>query len=1186
MDAALIVLGVIVLLLTLLDTFLAVLNYDEGGLFVDKIVRGQWLVMRAITRRVDRRWRPLVLRQVTGVLLLTTIFWWLLGILLGFALIYLGAMGFSGAFQISPGVKADFWGALYLSTGQFSTVGVDNISPGVPVLELLTVIEAMVSIVLLSIIITFLGSAYGVIQSLRALSANFFRIGRGVGDPIETLQPFFPDGPSRGLDSQLGAISDALSAYAEGLAQNRAAYYFQSGRDQFSLPFSLYMTAGVIGALQWGLPAGSDPTKEPNLARLGQTYEDFRLRTQRMLGLRSATPRPPVSAAEFSTAMTTFDSADAHTRSDAWVMRFLAINRRMAELTQSSAVPDSEEMYRRYTAWLAFEVEARAFTTAVGSDLDYQPIYRGVATTPDDIPLSAADAAAIPVMVGPTASAEAPAAPTGNPLGRWLRRRTTVKDPGLVRLADAVRSLVAAIVAVGIAVPLASLAGLNTASAATFAGLISLFSAPATAGGRAGGKWWAGTVAALPAIVGASCGVLIPRTPVSAVFELALVAALAMWLRRFGPAVGGLGQLGFVTYYVTALLGMNASDLTAVLVAAGVGVLASWIVGLIPRPSVVRQIDDGIDALYERVAALIDGSVDLVATGRLDARLIRSLRAGQSALVQAAGSVAGHLDADTTPGIPAGRARALRVRVFDLQLAAQSLVTMLPVTASLAITVDERARLAADLLDLQQQLAAYRPGAPAKPPAPRATPSDPPPDWPRSARAILATIGELRTAIDRLRAAQKSDDAAEDAHPQKQGLTQAKESEHGRTPEREQRSASAGRSAAHASSGVPEGTAVAHARRARAGAGTSGRRPAQPPGALSPGGREAARAADKQAVQAAISTGLALFLGGFVSTGHQYWAAMPAFQVLSGSDAETRSKGFMRIVATIAASGIAFGLAIVADHTPAVAIPLLLISAFAMSYMRAVSSAWLAFWATLLLATVYDLLGTLSVETVEVRLAETAIGSLVAVAVSAVVLPTRTRTRVLHGMAGVLDQASALGRALFGRLQGAQAPTAAELSHMTRALGAQLADLEKLAHPIRRNPGSLQPAGIQAQLTSLWALLDHEGHLVRLLRTYSPDAAAPRWRELAAATGDNFDAVRRVLTGSLPHRVHLPAELEDAVGEVGSDAERTVILQILRMNQTLLALLDAVAPGTVESMTNPDAAAGDARQADRSGVAG
>ncbi|KAA9129960.1 FUSC family protein [Microbacterium caowuchunii] len=1132
MDAVWIVLGALVLLLTLLDTFLAVLNYDEGGLFVDKIVRGQWLVLRAITRRVDRRWRPLVLRQVTGVLLLTTIFWWLLGIILGYALMYLGAMGHTDAFQISPGVERDFWGAFYLSVGQFATVGVDNISPGVAVLDLLTVSEAMVSIVLLSFIITFLGSVYGVIQSLRSFCGNFFTVGRGIGDPVETLAPFFPDGVSRGLDGQLGAIVDSMGSYADGLSQNRAAYYFQSGRDQFSLPFALAMTGGVIGALRWGLPEGSDPGKEPNLARLMELYEDLRLRMQRTFGLPEPTLRSPVSASEFAEAVAAFGSAGSRALSDPWVLRFLAIDRRMAELTHSAAATEPAEAYRRYTQWLPFEVRSRTFVTAVSQDLDYQPIYHEIVTSPDGIPLGPVDAATLPADVTPPPGAHR-TRPQRNALVRWLRRRHLLIDPGQVRFIAAMRSLIAVVAAVLIVIPLAALAGRDVSAAAVFAGLVSLFATAAASTGGRKRAWWSNGLTVVPALIGAALGVLLPREPVLAIFELAAIAALATWVRRFGPAVGGLGQLAFLTYYIARLLGLGIADLPSVLLAATVGLACSWIVALVPGPSVRRQIDAGIDALYERVFLLVDTMVDLISSGRRDARLVRTLRTEEAALLQTATSVSGNLDGDEIRGMPASRARALRVRVFDLQLATQSLITMLPATFSIAVTVQQRARLAADLLEVQERIDSYRAATRTGPgpavgsaaahdarrdepsTAPDPARSGPPAEWPQEARRILGSIGELRAAISRLHDVQVAEEVethamAETSHPP-----------------------------------------------------TAGRGPAPSADAR----RAAARTADKQAVQAAVSTGLALFLGGFVSTSHQYWAAMPAFQVLSGSDAETRSKGFQRIVATIGGSGVAFTLAVVAGHDPGVAIPLLILSAFVMSFIRSVSPAWTAFWMTLLLATVYDVLGTLNVETIEIRLAETAIGAVVAVVVSAIVLPTRTRTRVLKGMAGVVDTAAALSNDVFSRVLGAPTPTDQELSRAVRELDAKLGDVEKLSRPIQRNPGSLQASGIEAQLTCLWALLDYEGHAMRLLRRFAGDSSsAARWRDLSVATSENFEAVRAVLSGSLPQRVHVLPE----VGEDPSatELERTMILQVLRLNQTLLALLDAVAPGTVASMTN------------------
>jgi len=1127
MDVVWIVLGVLLLLVTLLDAFLAVLNYDEAGLFVDRIVRGQWLLLRAITRRMGRRWRPIVLRQVTGILILVTILWWVVGIVLGFTFIYLGAMGVTGAFQASTGVEPDFLGALYLSVGQFSTVGVDNLAPGAVITNLLTVGEAMISVVLLSFIITFLVNVYGVIQSLQSLSASFFRAGRGIGEPIDTLVPFFPDGVSRGLGGHLDSVLDRLSAYADGLAQNRAAYYFQSGRDQFSLPFSLRMTAGVIGALRWGLPSGSDPATEPGLIRLTDVYQDFRQRMQGALGWTTGPIPAPVSAQQFARAVSLFEGPTAGAGLDPWVRRFISIDRRMADLTRSGAPIDIADAYERYTAWLPFEFQAQSFLAAVSRDLDYQPIYRGIATTADGVPLDAANDgyATGPVAVDPEHEHpdSRPPRRRARRVGAWIRRRHLFTDPGYVRLTDGLRTVFSVTAAIGIIVPLAYLTGSDARYGAVFAGLVALFSGPATAGPGDGPRRWTGILAVIPAVVGVLLGVFLPRDPISAVIAVALVAALAAWVRRFGSRVGTLGGLAFVSYYFTLLLGLDPAHVWGALTAAGVGLACTWIANLVPGPSIRRQIDGGIAAIYERIDRLLDTMIDVVSTGRRDPRLARTLHAGRLALQNTAGSVGGQLDGSAMPGISNERAQLLRLRLFDVQLAAENLTTLLPLTASIAMTVEQRARLAAELLAVQHHVESLRPrraGDAAQQPAAftRA-------EWPSDAHRILAAIFALRSAVDCLHKAQTADEPSS-----------ADENPHARRP------------SAPAVPLAPVGSVTTDA---------EGRRD------------PALAASDRQALQAGISTGLALLLGSFVSSSHQYWAAMPAFQVLSGSDGETRAKGFQRIVATVLGAAIAFGLAILADHSPAVAFPLLVVSVFFVSFSRAVSSAWMVFWQTLVLATMYDVLGVLSVETVQVRVLETAIGAIVAVLVSALVLPTRTRTRVMRGMADVVRTAAGLAQRVFERTTTGEGPAeSVDLDAELRQVGSRLNHLESAARAIRHNPGSLQRAGIEAQLTSLWSLLAYEEDVARELRRVDTAVFFPDARQMIGrATADNFAAVQAVLAGDLPLRVHTVEEFDLDPGPGASAEVQMLVLHIERLNQTLLTLIEAVRPGTVDAMT-------------------
>lgn len=1108
MDVVWVVIGVLLLLVTLLDAFLAVLNYDEAGLFVDRVVRAQWIVLRSITRRVGRRWRPLVLRQVTGIIIVVTILWWVAGIVLGFAFIYFGALGMAGAIVTSTGAEPDFWGALYLSLGQFSTVGVDNIGPSAAVMNLLTVAEAMISVVMLSFIITFLGSVYGVIQSLQSLSANFFRAGRGITDPIETLTPFFPDGRSRGLDGQLDSILDSLSDYGHGLSQNRAAYYFQSGRDQFSLPYSLSMTSGVIGALRWGLPTGNDASAEPGLMRLTEVFEDFRVRLQQALRWSTGPVPAPVTAQRFADAAAALADPGRTVGVDPWVARFLTVDRRMAALTRSDAAIDVDDAYRRYTAWLPFEFQAQSLLASVSRDLDYQPIYRRVASTPDGLPVDAPGGGyeLLPMDVGAMRSAST-GSEASRARGSWLRRRGLFIDPGLVRLSSAGRTIAGVVVAMALAGALSSATGANVLAGAILAGLVALFASPAAIGAPPGTHRWVGLLAVVPTVVGLTIGAVVPHDALATGAAMAVVAAAAVWLRRFGTRAGGLGQLGFVAYYFGLMLDLDLAKLPAALAAGAVGLVCGWAAGLIPGPSPRRRVDAAVAAMNERIAYLLDTTIDLVSSAGSDRRLVRMLRRQQGAVQRTASAIAGDLDETDAETRVSSQSRELRVRVFALRLAADNLVSLVPLTASIAITIEQRARLAADLVSAQAFFDAELPGSGPAQPAPAASQAD---DGPIEARRVAAAIFDLRTAGAQLNAARRVNSAE-----------------------------------------TPASEPLVHAD-------------------LDAAADDATRetldsTSSRQAVQAGLSTGLALLLGSLVSTSHQYWAAMPAFSVVSGSDGETRFKAMQRVVVTVLGATVGFGLAILAGHSPAVAIPLLVVSVFFIAFLRPVSSVWAAFWQTLLLATVYDVLGTLRVETLPVRVVETVIGALVAVAVSALVLPTRTRARVREAMADVLTRAAVIVQQVLASGSRDTLSIAARVEDELRELARSLTELEQVARPLRSAGGSLRRTGVEAQLSALWSIVYDVRRAAAEVGTGRP-AGLPVAveRRLAAATADNFAAAQAVLAGALPRRLQSLEDLDPDRG--ASDGSQLSTLRILRLNQAILALVDALAPGTVAAM--------------------
>lgn len=397
MDVVWIVLGIVIILIAIVDTFISVLNYNERGLVVNHVARATWVIVRTVTRRLPRRWRQLALRQVTGLVTVSVILTWLSGVILGYALIYYGAMGW-GAIDIRGGAPEGFWGALYMSIGQFSTVGVEDISAVHPVIDFLTVLESLSSVVLLSMIVAFLLNVFSGIQMLRSLSADVSRPGEGDATPLAALYPFFPNGEPSDVERYLTNTWGDMNLYGDVLRQTRTTYFFQSGDEQFSAPFALGSIGQIVGALRWGLPVGEYPVSRlPGLFRLEESLAAARRWiTTEMLRLPPLVPPAPVSSAEFARQLgAARSSPDDVPGVDPLVAEFDHMCRAVARLvspTQDDAVArsaDPAEAYERYVQWLPFGAVSARFDAALSRDLDYQPEDRD----PTSLPFTAAGVA-------------------------------------------------------------------------------------------------------------------------------------------------------------------------------------------------------------------------------------------------------------------------------------------------------------------------------------------------------------------------------------------------------------------------------------------------------------------------------------------------------------------------------------------------------------------------------------------------------------------------------------------------------------------------------------------------------------------------------------------------------------------------------------------------------------------------
>src|ERR1700678_3187284 len=337
MHALWIILGTAGLIVGVGDVFLVVLNYDETGVLATRLCRWQWYCFRSVTRHLSQRWRPFALRQVTGLNVSLCVTIWLGCVVIGFGFIYYGLMVGDNFEYDGHGMGSGLFSAMYLSAAQLSTVGTSQINAQTDLLRALTIAETMSAPLLITLILTFLLGVYQVIRDLRTLSSDFSDAEHGVGDPLANLAPYLPDG--QGLDGYLQSINDSFWSYADGLRMHHVAYFFQSGRDQFSLPFVIYMFSGTLAALRWGVASASSFSRQLLLVRRMSQFERFVDYLHDKLGWSSDMPAP-VSLDEFS-------AADRGTRetSAMWVGRFLRLSRDMEQLARLAPAHESQEAY-------------------------------------------------------------------------------------------------------------------------------------------------------------------------------------------------------------------------------------------------------------------------------------------------------------------------------------------------------------------------------------------------------------------------------------------------------------------------------------------------------------------------------------------------------------------------------------------------------------------------------------------------------------------------------------------------------------------------------------------------------------------------------------------------------------------------------------------------------------------------
>jgi len=712
-------------------------------------------------------------------------------------------------------------------------------------------------------------------------------------------------------------------------------------------------------------------------------------------------------------------------------------------------------------------------------------------------------------------------------LGRTLieRARTWAvgSDPGLLRLQMAIRTTIALGVALGVLYLLAVATGAPV-TVAVLGAVVAMISARAVNEPDPRRQRVTLLLLPLPAAASITAASLLGPHVIAADVVFVAVTFVAVYVRRFGSRGMALGMVAVMTYFFTLFLEATPAELPWLIVAVTVGAACTLLISgyLLPeRPE--RVLHRTVRALRARMAIVAETAADAVAAGPDDRRhrrrlAVRVARLNETALM-AQSQIEEKVDpARVWPGVDGAD---LALRLFDAELTFERIAITAGRAAGTDLTAATRAAVAAVLRGLAAEMRV--PGS----------------------AGLDRVDAAARALVDADRA--RTDDAEVDP---------------------------AGRAAQvyarRVGMAVTDATAVIRRIRELTERGsTTPAAPLSAPPAPDPADGDGLSPTTRQAIQVTVAVSLAIVAGEALSPARWYWAVIAAFVTFAGTTSfgETLTKGWQRLLGTVAGVPAGVLVATAVSGRPGAAVALIFVCLFAAFYLMKVSYALMIFWITTVLALLYGLLGQFSVDVLVLRIQETAIGAVIGVAVALLVLPARTKT-------AIRDEACAFLTALSESVDTSVAALAGDAVHPTdqaRRVHHQLQQFRTTAKPVTVGIAGVAGRNTMRRSLRLVNACDHYG---RALARAGAGAARPSRQPVnliaaaAAQTRANIDALIAHLQRREPGELRSATDLLDAAdalagqnAQADADADagstRRVRGAVHALRQIDRALLDA-----------------------------
>ncbi|WP_423410566.1 FUSC family protein [Heyndrickxia sp. MSNUG] len=235
----------------------------------------------------------------------------------------------------------------------------------------------------------------------------------------------------------------------------------------------------------------------------------------------------------------------------------------------------------------------------------------------------------------------------------------------------------------------------------------------------------------------------------------------------------------------------------------------------------------------------------------------------------------------------------------------------------------------------------------------------------------------------------------------------------------------------------------------------------------------------KKAYQALVASILSIIAGQFLSPGQPYWVLLTAYIVLLGTESIGRiyTKGVRRSLGTVAGAVIGFVMAKMLSGQSVLEVFMIFVVVFLAFYFIETSYTLMSVFITMMIAFMYDLLlGGITFTLMNARILDTVAGAAIAFAVSMVIFPKKTTTKVSETINDYFEDLN-LYVAEYVR-SFTEEVNVKELSERGINLDNKLKTIMDEAETLLHRPGSPSDTTITRWITVMSAINYYAKHLV------------------------------------------------------------------------------------------------------------